>query len=125
MPICSPPRAKRPHTLVGCLTAGGLRRERHPGECRHRERHRRRGEADKRGEGGDFTNDVKVDLVLPPGVTATPAAFTFQGMNNDQKVTLAVTGDAAVGTHVVKVNALPTAGQPTSAQFDVAVKSKS
>jgi hypothetical protein len=75
--------------------------------------------------GGDFTNDVKVDLVLPPGVTATPNAFTFQGTNNDQKVTLAVTGDAAVGTHVVKVNALPSAGQPTSAQFDLAVKSKS
>ncbi len=75
--------------------------------------------------GNDFTNDVKVDLVLPPGVTATPASFTFQGTNNDQKVTLTAGGDAAVGTHVVKVNATPTAGQATSAQFDVSVKAKS
>jgi hypothetical protein len=75
--------------------------------------------------GGEFTNDVKVELILPPGVTATPAAFTFQGPNNDQKVTLVVSGEAVVGTHVVKVNAMPSAGQATSAQFDVAVKAKS
>jgi len=75
--------------------------------------------------GGDFSNDVKVELMLPPGVTATPASFTFQGGTADQKVTLAVSADAAPGTHVVKVNAMPTAGQATSAQFDVSVKAKS